>query len=453
MNVLIIGNNKINDHVSEYFTQKGMDVTIIPDVYKLRLVTGEFGCFKTDTHHSSDFIILTEQPTANPVEITGLLALPLYGDKNYDITASSAVLEPVVFLLDHVCESPMSATISALNDAVVFAQKKRKVFYLSKFVRTAGHGIESLYREAREAGVTFVKYEDLQISTDLEKEEFSISVSDGELDLVIKTKAVYADGGRDVGEHFSYAVKKLNLTADKHGHLTADTYFLSPALTSRRGVFHLTRDLVAERLDEGLDHIFVSVSNGLKGFLSADEPSHGIAVIDGKKCVFCYNCFRACTHAALEPDPAVNHMMCLSVSCAGCGTCVGLCPANAVTLEKSADFANSGIGKLLVLCCENSGGATVETSDNIDVLTVPCGGLIDVGTLSEPLYSYKKVMTIVCPDDACRHFDGNKRACAQVKRLQDMLNASGLSPDNLNIVQASQAMPNVLKEELKAFLE
>jgi len=458
MNVLIIGENKINNHVSEYFSQKGMDVFEIPDVYRLRSVTGEIGNFRVDTREDEntedqhfcdiDFIILTEQPTAKPVEFAGLPAFPLYEDKDYAVSAETAVSEPIVFLLDYMCESPMSATISALSDAIGFAHKKRKVFYISIFVRTSGRGVEALYREAREAGITFVKYEDLQITSDLDKEEFSIAVSDGELDLVIKTKTIYADGGRDVGERFSHAVKKLNLTTDKHGYLTVDTFYLTPALTSRRGVFHLTRDLIAERLDEGLDFIYGAAINSTKGILPYEAPSHGIAVIDGKKCVFCYNCYRACNHAALEPDTAESRMKCLSAACEGCGTCAGLCPANAIALENITGWTDDNSGNLLVVSCENSGGATIEETNDITVLTMPCGGLLEIGRLAHELHKYKKIMVVVCPDDSCRHFDGNKRACTQVKRLKDMLETTGSLANNIKIIQVSQAMPHILQEEL-----
>jgi len=479
VNVLIIGENKHNNHVREYLTQNGMDVYDVSDVYRLRSVTGEVGNFRVDTKEDDgvedlhfceiDFMILTEQPTAKPVEIEGLSVLPLYADKVFDAPARTAALDPIVFLLDYVNESPMSATISALSDAVTFARKKRKVFYLSKFVRTAGRGIEALYREAREAGVTFIKYEALEIKTDLNKEEFSFVVSDGEFDLEIKTKAVYADGGRDVGERFSYAVKKLNLTTDKYGYLTVDTFYLTPVLTSRRGVFHLTRDLAAERLDEGLDYICAVVMSGVEGISPPDVFSHGIAVIDGLKCVFCYNCYRTCPHAALEPDQKESRMQCLSAACSGCGTCESICPANAISLENSEAFVEDTLyesnkayesntmyesvktGRSLVVCCENSGGATIENVDNIDVLTVPCGGAIDVSQLSQSLYEYEKLLAVVCPDDACRHFNGNKRACAQVKHLQDLLESAGLSTDRIKVVHASQALPNVLRDEINAF--
>jgi len=465
-----------------------MDVAVLSDVYSLRSLVGEIGrFFVKESCQSVDFVILTEQPTAKPAAIAGLPTFSLYDNKEFSISAKSAVLEPVVFLLDYCSESPMSATISALGDALKFAQNKRKVFYLSKFVRTAGRGVEALYKEAREAGVTFVKYEELQVSADLEDEVFSFAVSDGELDLDIKTKTVYTEGGLDVGERFSYIVKKLNLTPNIHGHLTEDTFHLTPALTSRRGVYHLTRDLVAERLGEGLDYIYTLAVSGIW-----DTPSHGTAVIDGKKCVLCYNCYRACPHAALSPNALSRHsseltgdcgdfwaltepkgsetamtencmpgynpnitsnqMHCLSAACYGCGICVGICPAGATSLEYDVALqAEETLGKTLVLSCENSGGASVASLDNIkglEVLTVPCGGLIETGQLTDYLSTYDKIMVVVCPDDACRHFDGNKRACAQVERLTKRMETIGLSADRLRIVQVSQAMPKILEEEI-----
>ena len=155
MTVLIIGENKVNDHVYEFFTQKGMEVIIVSDVYRLRSVTGGIGCFNItikkdevieDQHYNDiDFIILTEQPTAKPVEIAGLPVLSLYDDKEYDIPAKAAVSEPIVFLLDHICESPMSATFLALNDATIFAYKKRNVFFMLITKMVGIPGMNSLF--------------------------------------------------------------------------------------------------------------------------------------------------------------------------------------------------------------------------------------------------------------------------------------------------------------------
>jgi len=450
MNVLIIGENNCNNRVIEFFESKKIDTVIVTDVFSLRSLGGEAGDFTAYTKGGVlkggeikvDFIVITGQPAAEPVIISGLPTLSLYDEKEYSTPGSS---EPVVFLLDYAHESPAAATITALNDAIAFSRNKRDVFYLAKFIRTAGRGVEELYKEAREAGVTFIKYENLDIESDTVKEEYTISVSDGEFDLNIVTKAVYTDGRLKTDERFDYTVKKLNLTTGSTGCLTGDMFYLTPALTSRRGVYHLTRDLVAECLDEGLEFIYSHAKSGIK-----DKPVKGTAEVDGSKCIFCCNCYRACPHAALRLDTNANKMECLSGACAGCGICAGLCPANAISLEQETNPAagDEKSAKTLVLFCENSGGSNLIKTDEIEPVLAPCGGYIDIKQLTDGLLVYDKVAVVVCPDGACRHFTGNKRACAQISHLHKMLEAAGLPQDKVRIIQASQAMPIILQEEL-----
>ena len=456
MNVLIVGQNKCNALVSSYFAQKGCNPAVLEDVYQLRSLCGEIGDFIADTKNGeieADLVVLTEQPTAPVPEIAGLKARSLYEDGKAVIKPKTDRLEPLVFLLDYVCESPMAATVRALTDATELAKNKRKVYYLAKFIRTAGKGVEVLYQQARSAGVTFIKYEDLCITADEDTEVFSVKASDGVLDVQVETKTIYADGcSCKVGDKFASAAEKLNLKTNGDGFLLEDTYYLTPVLTSRRGVYHISRDLLAERLDEGLDYIYASALGG------DFEPSHGVAVIDGQKCVLCYNCYRACTHAALEPDVLARQMVELYEACRGCGTCASICPGNAITLEGDPDYTRAAdkSGKTLVLCCENSASIAMEKAlpmlgrlaEGIETCAVPCGGRISFEQLSGELIDYDKVVVAVCLDDACQHFDGNKRACRQTERLSEMLQSAGLCPQRVRCTQVSHAMPGVLRDEL-----
>ena len=456
MNVLIVGQNKCNAHVSSYFAQKGCNPVTLEDVYQLRSLGGEIGDFIADTKTGgleTELVVLTEQPAAPPPEIAGVRTRSLYEDGKAVIGPKTDRLEPLVFLLDYVCESPMAATVRALSDATELARNKRKVYYLAKFIRTAGKGVEALYQQARSVGVTFVKYEDLCITADEDAEVFSIKASDGVFDVQIETKTIYADGcSCKTGDRFAYAADKLNLTTNADGFLLEDTYYLTPVLTSRRGVYHISRDLLAERLDEGLDYIYASAMSG------DFEPSHGVAVVDGQKCVLCYNCYRACTHAALEPDLLARQMVELYGACQGCGTCASICPGNAITLEGDPDYTRAAekSGKTLVFCCENSASIAMEKAlpmlgrlaENIETCAVPCGGRISFEQLSGELLDYDKVAVAVCPDDACQHFDGNKRACRQAERLGQMLESAGLCAQRVGRIKVSHAMPGILRDEL-----
>jgi len=495
LNVLIIGENNCNCRISEYFSQKGFDISSLPDVYALRRLSGEVGSFvahikdvdasadvaadvssditidasydiavDASADISADFVILTEQQAVEPVEIDGLVTSSIYEDIEVFSKKCADLFEPVVFLLDYVCESSVAATATALRNSALLARRKRKVFYLARFIRTAGRGIENLYREAREAGVTFVKYEDLCVTADLSTDEFSFFASDGEIKLDIRSKYVMSDGGYCTGGSYGHAIKALNLTTNKRGVLAEDKFFLTPVQTGRRGVFHMNRDVISSSFDEALEYIYSVINSGIW-----DDPSFGNAVIDGNKCVFCYNCYRACSHAALAPDHDASQMQCLSAACAGCGVCASLCPGNAITLERD-DFAARGsccddFKRSLLLYCENSGGALLEDPSfaksmsgvmrdvlaGVETLSVPCGGFLDTQRLLDGLNSYNRILCVFCPDDACKHFDGNKRACLQLSSLKGMLSTAGLESGNVSFVQISPGKPKVLEDELPCF--
>ena len=478
--VLLVGENKHNNFIGEYFKKKGYHPIVIEDVFCLRSLDGEMTHFTAqlkDEAMLADFVVLTEQPSAPPVMIDGLIAQSVYDDAKALLTSKSSRREPIVFLLDYVCESPLSATICALNEAKSLAYAKRQVYYLAKFIRTSGVRIEQLYREAREAGVTFVKYEEIELSGDEVSQEFSIMLFDGVLELPIKTKTVFVDGSLEVGDRFSYAVKKLKLTVNEKGRLTEDIYYLTPTLTGRRGVYYISPDLASERLEESLEYIVASASSDVFA-----RPSVGISVVDGEKCVLCLNCLRACTHAALTPDTTSRQMHVLDLACEGCGSCASVCPGNAITLEKEVKIYNANISKQdvgrdnanltlqesksdkpsqkskqsLVLCCENSAADAIEEvlptlggdAARIETRSVPCGGRIGFEQLSDDLVFYDKIMVAVCMIDACRHFDGNKRACGQVTRLREMLEVAGLSPESIRITYTSHVMPGSLRDDL-----
>ena len=458
--VLMIGANKRNNCISQYFVEKGFYPIVIKDVYKLRSLEGEVGCFMAqlkDEEIQADVVVLTEQPTAPPVVIDGLATWSVYEDTKEILKSKTNRIEPIVFLLDYICESPLSATICALEEAKGLALGKRQVYYVAKFIRTAGIGIEKLYREAREAGVTFVKYEEIELSGNEDSGEFSITCSDGVLELPIQTTTLFADGSLEVGERFSYVTEKLKLMVNELGRLTEEFYYLTPALTGRRGVYYISPDLASEKLLEGLEYIVALASGGVW-----EEPSDGVALVDGEKCVLCLNCLRACTHGALTPDTTTRQMSVFGLACEGCGSCGSICPGNAITLEREtkSDLADGKSDKILVLCCDNSAAVAIERAlpmlgkdaARIETRSLPCGGRIGLEQLTDDLLSYHKIMVAVCMNEACRHFDGNKRACGQVTRLKEMLEKLGISSESVRITYTSHVMAKTLRDDLIDFI-
>ena len=476
MEILIIGENKINSSICDYFVSYGIKTYIVSDVFDIKQLTGEVGNFilrtKTD-EVKANYVILTEQPKAKPAEIAGLSTYSVFDENKEKIHIRSlnpGKSEPIVFLLDYIDESPGAATVQALNDAAMFANKKQPVYYFARFIRTAGPRIEVLYKTAREAGVNFIKYEDLQITSDSNDESFHINSSEikssDEFNYEIKTSIIYSDGGWDVGERFSYIVKKFKLTTNELCQITEDNFFLTPALTSRRGVFHITRDYASQRFNEALDFIYLQIKQD-----SCEVLSTGHVEINEKKCVFCNNCRRACPHAALEPDMSAGKMKCLENACQSCGICINICPAKAISLKSEEEAVqNNNIfissdpnainDRRLILYCKNSGGTDVNdlfadtkiSSKNIDLTELSCGGQITSENLFKYLNEYSDILCILCPDNACRHFTGNKRTCASINRLNKMISSTGLLKTGITIKQISPGMPKILQEEIKDFI-
>jgi heterodisulfide reductase subunit A len=463
MNMLIAGKSGINQAARAFFESRGVGVTMAEEISGIAKFEGEAGNFRVTTdgkETEAAFVLLTEPPACEPEpidggDIDGLFAL------SPDEMASRPREYPDVFLLDYFRESPAHATVRALGAAACLSAGKRRVHYLSRFTRTVDYESEALYAEARNAGVVFVKYDDVKItwSDDI----FQIAASDGALEYEISTDHIYADGARDVGGKFRAATRLFGLRSDRDGFLVEDRHFLLPARTSRRGVYHVGRD-AAPRADEIFSFILRDAKRDMTGF----RGGRARAEVDKNKCVLCHTCARVCPHAAMTPDRAARAMKNLVAACEGCGICVALCPCDAITLvgEGVRELPRGGgqrpgdCRKTLIMCCENGANEAIgealslmgDLAADADIYPVPCGGRIAFEEMGLALENYGGVMAAVCPDGACRHFDGNKRACLQAGRMADMLNAAGLSGMDVATVRASHAMPRALADAAADFM-
>lgn len=459
MKALIAGKNEINEKVSAFLADSGFEVLMAENVDDLRYFEGEAGNFSLELAGEktfADFVILTEPPARSPLPLGGGRVLSLYEANKADLMARRAGGVSAVFLMDYFCESPMSAALRALDDSARLARSKHRVYFLSRFVRTAGYGAEELYKEARNAGVAFIKYESLDVvfMDDL----FVIKAGDGAMTFDISATDIFADGTRDVGDAFRLAAKKLNLRPDAKGYLLEDRHFLAPVRTSRRGVYHISRDVSADDLKSALLYI----AGQVRAYRRANGKAEGnAAVVDGDKCVLCYTCFRSCPHAAMQPDSDERIMRNLAHACEGCGICVSLCPGGAIALSKKEPVPQSAADarRTLVFCCENSAAVAVDEAlpmlegmaDRIDVRVVPCGGGISLEEMGKMLCSYSRVMAAVCIEGSCRHLDGGRRACLQTGRLAALLESAGLSGSRVRCVEVSHAAPGMFADALADF--
>jgi Methyl-viologen-reducing hydrogenase, delta subunit. len=325
--------------------------------------------------------------------------------------------------------------------------------------------LEKLYKEARNAGVTFIKYNKLSFDCHDNNGICTVHVTDDYGTMNIDTGALIMGDSIAPDAKIDKIAKIMRLEQDRTGFVGGDNPWLCPTSTNRKGVYAINNVCGMPLKDDVLSQIAYTISEIKK---EMNEPANeSYAEVDPGKCAFCYTCWRICPHAAMTPDFETEEpvMKNLNEACFSCGICVSLCPAGAITINKGGladklkekDFLSN---TLKILCCENSAQIALQkikdvqesSFEKIDVSTISCGGEIKAAELISLLKQYQKVLVAVCVDDACKHFDGNKRAYKQVIRACELLKAAGLDPNRVQYIKVSHAMPRVMADTIKEIL-
>jgi coenzyme F420-reducing hydrogenase delta subunit/Pyruvate/2-oxoacid:ferredoxin oxidoreductase delta subunit len=458
--IAILGKNPVNETLYSECGAAGHSTIVIEDIAAIKSVAGSKGAFKIMSAAGIaevDYIIVTEKAPRNWEGISDALALSddaeigriAYGDL------------PVVFVMDYPYDTSAQAAREALQKALSLARKKIKVVYVAKNVRPAGEGMESLYRQARQAGVRFYKYDRIAIDY-TESGAFRFTLGDREEAMEMHAKTTVFDGKRD-NQNYARLLKLLHVRTDPYGECSAG-YFVFPSLTSRSGVFFINPYAASGSREELLAQIrFILAEIRRDMWNAAAAPAlreammnpDGYAEVDAEKCAFCYTCYRACPHAAMTPYHEKSAMKNINDSCMGCGVCYAVCPANAITMKgrkeiKKADAPES----VHIFCCKNSGELALKKIEErlksqeikVSITPVCCGGEVSVDAILNALKKAYRVIVAVCMDDACRHFDGNRRARREAERARELLKASGADESRVVFLQLSHAMPRVLEE-------
>jgi len=305
MGILIVGKNKVNKLILDRFNSENLKPIIIENINNIKKIEGEVGSFNitlTDRNILATHIIITEEPVlaSFPVESikkfstdfnSGFFSstssdsgsksnnnsgfnhehisdsdidfdiehLPIFNleqlepgnDTSGIFDICSMILKnkksPIVFIMDYPEESQAYSTPIVLRKAIEFAKKKRKVFCLMKFIRTAGSeegSLERLYRDARNSGVTFIKYSNVTINYNMEQSIFKINLAHKIGSTAIETDFLISSGFLVSGENLNKISELLRLKLDKDGFANGSDSFLYPVLTSRKGVFLLNTKLL-----------------------------------------------------------------------------------------------------------------------------------------------------------------------------------------------------------------
>jgi heterodisulfide reductase subunit A-like polyferredoxin len=213
------------------------------------------------------------------------------------------------------------------------------VFILYRDIRSYGFR-EDLYREAREKGVIFIRY-DLEALPQVSQNEqgsLSVTVTDPILgrpirlspDLLVLATAILPNENKTLFELFKVPVNHEGFLIEAHMKLR-------PVDFSSEGIFMAGLAHYPKPMDESITQAKAAVSRAMT-ILSKEGILVGgvVAEVNPDRCAACLTCVRTCPYGAphigeegyAKIDPA---------ACRGCGVCVAECPGKAITLRHFTD--------------------------------------------------------------------------------------------------------------------
>lgn len=117
--------------------------------------------------------------------------------------------------------------------------------------------------------------------------------------------------------------------------------------------------------------------------------------------------------------------------------------------------------RVAVFYCSNTRDSSEQKRRELEKLygssvkfyPMPCGGRIEALHLISALENFADAaFLIVCPDGACRYFEGNKRAKKRVEQAQKIISGIGLEKDRAGIIMGEKGSLKGLEDyTLEAF--
>ncbi len=223
--------------------------------------------------------------------------------------------------------------------AVKKINPKKKVTILYRDIRSYGFR-EDLYKEAREAGILFIRYEPESpptVSTDTDN-HLVLDVTDHVLrmpvrlrpDLLVLATGVVPNANRELYELFKVPVNADGFLVEAHAKLR-------PVEFSSEGIYLAGLAHYPKPLEESIAQAKAAASRAMT-LLSRDAIMVGgvVATVDSGKCAACLTCVRACPYDIPRVEEH-SHAVIDPAQCHGCGTCVAECPGKAITLAHFTD--------------------------------------------------------------------------------------------------------------------
>jgi heterodisulfide reductase subunit A len=226
----------------------------------------------------------------------------------------------------------------AVKNAIRLKQQnpKTNVYILYRDMRTYGFK-EALYRDAREAGVMFVRF-DPETKPEVTNADGALHVSiydpvlqrrlgiNADL-LVLSAGVVPPKTNRELGQ-------LLKVPLNEDGFFLEAHMKLRPVDFTTRGVFMAGMAHSPRRIPETVAQAYAAAARACS-IISRKELSTEavVAEVNQRWCQGCGMCEEICQYEAARLNPETGKSEVTAVLCQGCGACAAACPSEAIKLK------------------------------------------------------------------------------------------------------------------------
>jgi heterodisulfide reductase subunit A len=210
-----------------------------------------------------------------------------------------------------------------------------EIFILYRDLRAYGFR-EELYREAREQGIKFIRYDkDKEIGVDSAESGLSITFTDRVLkrqmvvnsDLLVLASAMVPEKSNPLAQMYKVPQNDDGFFAEAHVKLR-------PSDFATDGVFVCGLAHAPKPIEESIAQAQAAASRAVTVLAAPEVSVSGtVALVDPNFCCSCGVCVEICPYSAPKFDEKSSRAEIQATLCKGCGLCVASCRSGAIHLK------------------------------------------------------------------------------------------------------------------------
>jgi heterodisulfide reductase subunit A len=229
------------------------------------------------------------------------------------------------------------------------ANPEANIYVLYRDIRTYGFR-EKYYKQAREAGVIFIRYEKERPPVIAGEKNLLVTIESPDFPETVEIEAdsIVLSTGVDAPQDNRRLADMLKVPLNADGFFNEAHVKLRPVDFATEGIFLCGLAHSPKMADENISQAKAAAARAATILSKTQlEVSAQVSSVDQSKCISCMTCVRSCPYNA----PSVNADRKAEINaakCMGCGICVSECPAHAIQLRhfESEQF-NAMIERLL----------------------------------------------------------------------------------------------------------